>query len=135
VFTPIGLSQNTAAIILAVVFTLLGGLLLVKMPNRKYEKGAFKRTLCSLRRAFPGLFSVSALSAPPAEAPAETAAETQQLAFESVLAEAAVPEEAPNLRDDNPVIVGIFISGVVTLIRFGMILLAALGYFGGLAFF
>jgi hypothetical protein len=144
VFAPAGLGENTAVVILAVVFTLLGGWLLLKMPDRKYEKGAFRHGLRKLRGAFPGLFSLSMtplLEDEPENGPApvedKNAPEAEQLAFDAVLAEAAVaPEElpaetVPNLRDNNPLIAGIFVSGTVTLVMFGITLFSAFGYFGG----
>ena len=132
-FSPAGLSQNTVAILFVVAFILLGGLLLVKMPGRKYEKGAVKRSLSGLRRVFPGLFSISALDRPendeiPKEAPTESAGEARQLAFETILEEAGV---APDARENNPMIVGIFISATVTVVLFGIGILISLGYFGG----
>ncbi len=139
-FSPAGLSENTAAIILAVAFLLLGGLLLVKMPARKYEKGALKR---SVRRVFPGLFSLSGLSVPledepasPAGTPSKPGQKSQQLSLYDVLSDANIAPEAANMseseaspRDNNPLIAGILISGIVTLVMLGLQILSALYYF------
>ena len=139
VLSPIGLGENAAAVIAAVVFILLGGWLLVKMPAKKYRPGSAKAALQRLRPVFPGLFSVSALGRPeevtgaPENKPDGTAQDARQLAFETVLeeAEAAPAGVQSDPRQNNPMIVGVFISATLTAVLFGLTVLSALGYFGG----
>ncbi len=132
VLGPAGLSENIAVVLLSVIFTLLGGLLLAKMPDRRYEQGGAKRVLGKLRRIMPGLFSLSAFDKPTPEdtLPDETAAE----AAPDEMAEPSPEEnepETPNPRDNNPMIAGIFISAIITVVLFGLSVFSALGYFQG----
>jgi hypothetical protein len=141
VFSPVGVSQHIIAIFLAVIFILLGGWMLVKMPDRKYEKGAAKRALQRLRGVFPGLFSVSMLDRPEQKEMLAVAPETAKTASEPVspvaadksadTATADIPDTELDVRENNPMIAGIFISATVTVVLFGISIMASLGYFGG----
>lgn len=144
--SPAGIGDSTAAVIVAVAFILLGGLLLIKMPSKKYVPGSAKRTLGGLRRTFPGLFSVSGLDIVPEdtealnEIPAEAAVSeaTPDATKEATSDKPSVDNEALtadisntefDIRENNPMIVGIFISATITVILFGFSILMSLGYF------
>jgi membrane protease YdiL (CAAX protease family) len=150
--SPLGIGENTAAIIIAVVFILLGGWLLVKMPDKKYENGNAKRALDKLREIFPGLFSISGLDRPeeanaPEDMPAEeelpgaTEAMTTNIPAVPAVAEdegesvgdmnaEVEADEMPDPKENNPMIVGVFISAIATALLFGFSVLYSLGFFG-----
>lgn len=154
VLSPLNIGENAAAIIMAIVFILFGGLLLVKMSSKRYEKGSAKSALYKLRAVFPGLFSLSGLdgASEDSEMPEDAAstktdvtdvveskpdrlAEVSPTVLPLIDAASTDPDETVEIsispRENNPMIVGLFISAAVTIILYGFMVFVTLGFFGG----